>query len=103
MELQLANENRLELVVSNSATSLQDLLDSQKQLFRDQINELENIVRTQCQLTGVNPLSEEMVSYVYIFNCDFSPSIIKIKVKEGFIIVFCTTYDYIYLFTKIIV
>lgn len=62
MELQLANGNQLELVVSNSATSLQDLLDSQTDLFRGQIDELENIVLTQCQLTGVNPLSQEMAA-----------------------------------------
>ncbi|CDP03525.1 unnamed protein product [Coffea canephora] len=62
MELQLANENQLELVVSNSPTSLQDLLDSQTDLFRGQIDELENIVLTQCQLTGVNPLSQEMAA-----------------------------------------
>ncbi|CAI9105345.1 OLC1v1004251C1 [Oldenlandia corymbosa var. corymbosa] len=62
MELQLANENQLELVVSNSSSPIQDLLISQKELFRSQIEELENIVLTQCNLTGVNPLSQEMAA-----------------------------------------
>ncbi|KAL3531440.1 hypothetical protein ACH5RR_010762 [Cinchona calisaya] len=62
MELQLAKENRLELVVSNSATSFNDLLDSQKDLLRGQIDQLENIIVAQCNLTGVNPLSQEMAA-----------------------------------------
>ena len=84
MELQLANENQLELVVSNSPTSLQDLLDSQTDLFRGQIDELENIVLTQCQLTGVNPLSQEMVGYIStiaIFSLQLPDSLIETNVK----------------------
>lgn len=57
-----SRENQLELVVSNSSTSLEECLHAQKDLFRSQIDELENIVLTQCKLTGVNPLSQEMAA-----------------------------------------
>ncbi|KAI3449520.1 hypothetical protein Pfo_006185 [Paulownia fortunei] len=43
-------------------TSYQDLLDAQKDLFQNQIENLQYIVATQCKLTGVNPLSQEMAA-----------------------------------------
>ncbi|XP_031112282.1 homeobox protein LUMINIDEPENDENS [Ipomoea triloba] len=55
-------ENQLQLVVSSPATSFHDLLASQRELFRSQVDHLENIVVTQCKLTGVNPLSQEMAA-----------------------------------------
>ncbi|KAL6500364.1 hypothetical protein OROHE_025730 [Orobanche hederae] len=42
--------------------SYQDLLESQKDLFENQIEKLQQIVATQCKLTGVNPLSQEMAA-----------------------------------------
>ncbi|CAA0832042.1 Homeobox protein LUMINIDEPENDENS [Striga hermonthica] len=39
-----------------------DLLDAQKDLFENQIEKLQQIVATQCKLTGVNPLSQEMAA-----------------------------------------
>uniref|UniRef100_A0A5B6Z3L9 Putative Homeodomain-like superfamily protein n=1 Tax=Davidia involucrata TaxID=16924 RepID=A0A5B6Z3L9_DAVIN len=55
-------ENKLELAVSASTASFQELLDSQEELFCGQIDQLQNIVVTQCKLTGVNPLSQEMAA-----------------------------------------
>ncbi|KAL0435850.1 UNVERIFIED_CONTAM: Homeobox protein LUMINIDEPENDENS [Sesamum radiatum] len=43
-------------------TSYQDLLDTQRDLFQNQIEKLQQIVATQCKLTGVNPLSQEMAA-----------------------------------------
>lgn len=43
--------------------SYQELLGEQKDLFQNQIEKLQEIVATQCKLTGVNPLSQEMVLY----------------------------------------
>lgn len=38
-----------------------ELLNSQKELFHSQIDQLQDVVVTQCKLTGVNPLAQEMV------------------------------------------
>ncbi|KAI3800956.1 hypothetical protein L1987_29056 [Smallanthus sonchifolius] len=54
---------QLALVVSpNTTTSYERLLESQKELVSKQICELQNIVSTQCKLTGINPLSQEMAA-----------------------------------------
>nr|XP_043619577.1 homeobox protein LUMINIDEPENDENS [Erigeron canadensis] len=63
----MAISNQLALVVSSSSndkntTSYEQLLDSQKDLISKQIYDLQNIVSTQCKLTGVNPLSQEMAA-----------------------------------------
>ncbi|KAL3644793.1 hypothetical protein CASFOL_009973 [Castilleja foliolosa] len=42
--------------------SYEDLLNAQKDLFENQIEKLQDIVATQCNLTGVNPLSQEMAA-----------------------------------------
>ncbi|XP_060178876.1 homeobox protein LUMINIDEPENDENS [Lycium barbarum] len=57
-------ENQLQLALSTSptTTSFMSLFDSQKELFFKQIDQLENIVLHQCNLTGVNPLSQEMAA-----------------------------------------
>ncbi|KAK4357278.1 hypothetical protein RND71_022888 [Anisodus tanguticus] len=55
-------ENQLQLALSTPTTSFISLFDSQKELFRSQIDQLENIVLHQCNLTGVNPLSQEMAA-----------------------------------------
>ncbi|XP_073064850.1 homeobox protein LUMINIDEPENDENS-like isoform X1 [Primulina eburnea] len=55
--------NQLELVVSKrAATSYQELLEAQNDLFQTQIGKLQKIVATQCKLTGINPLSQEMAA-----------------------------------------
>ncbi|XP_010259673.1 PREDICTED: homeobox protein LUMINIDEPENDENS-like [Nelumbo nucifera] len=51
-----------ELDVGNTEESFQRFLDSQKELFHEQIDQLQKIVVTQCKLTGVNPLSQEMAA-----------------------------------------
>lgn len=38
-----------------------ELLESQKKIFHSQIDQLQDVVVTQCKLTGVNPLAQEMV------------------------------------------
>nr|XP_016449138.1 PREDICTED: homeobox protein LUMINIDEPENDENS-like [Nicotiana tabacum] len=56
-------ENQLQLALLSSPTaSFMTLFDSQKELLRNQIDQLENIVLRQCNLTGVNPLSQEMAA-----------------------------------------
>lgn len=51
------------LEIGTSVDSFQKFLDSQKDLFRSQVDQLQTIVVTQCKLTGVNPLSQEMVRF----------------------------------------
>lgn len=54
----------MEVAASPAPTSYQAFLDEQKDLFQNQIEKLQQIVATQCKLTGVNPLSQEMVLFV---------------------------------------
>ncbi|KAG2697376.1 hypothetical protein I3760_07G102300 [Carya illinoinensis] len=51
-----------ELEIGNSVDSFQRFMDSQRELFHSQIDQLQKIVVTQCKLTGVNPLSQEMAA-----------------------------------------
>lgn len=53
--------NSLEIEIGSSVDSFQKFLESQRELFHSQIDQLQNVVVTQCRLTGVNPLSQEMV------------------------------------------
>ncbi|CAI9761455.1 unnamed protein product [Fraxinus pennsylvanica] len=46
----------------SSVTTYTELLDLQKQLFKSQIQQLKYLVKTHRELTGVNPLSPEMVA-----------------------------------------
>ncbi|KAJ6404235.1 hypothetical protein OIU84_012421 [Salix udensis] len=48
--------------IGSSVESFQKFLDSQRELFHNQIDHLQRIVVTQCKLTGVNPLSQEMAA-----------------------------------------
>ncbi|XP_038876754.1 homeobox protein LUMINIDEPENDENS [Benincasa hispida] len=50
------------LEIGTSVDSFHRFLDSQKDLFRSQVDQLQTIVVTQCKLTGVNPLSQEMAA-----------------------------------------
>ncbi|XP_068662221.1 homeobox protein LUMINIDEPENDENS-like isoform X2 [Aristolochia californica] len=52
----------MELDIGHTVESFQQFLESQKDLFHSQIDQLEKIVVTQCKLTGVNPLSQEMAA-----------------------------------------
>ncbi|XP_052196130.1 homeobox protein LUMINIDEPENDENS [Diospyros lotus] len=60
--MEVLKENQLELALCESTASSQGLLHSQMELFRSQVDQLQNIVVTQCKLTGVNPLSQEMAA-----------------------------------------
>ncbi|KAF4354304.1 hypothetical protein G4B88_007433 [Cannabis sativa] len=54
------DEDFLEIQIGTSADSLAKSLDSQRELFHSQVDQLQRIVVTQCKLTGANPLSQEM-------------------------------------------
>lgn len=56
------NEDFSELQIGSSAESFQRVLLSQRELFHSQIDQFQEIVTTQCKLTGVNPLSQEMAA-----------------------------------------
>lgn len=56
-------EDLSEIEIGNSVESFQKFVDSQRELFHSQIDELQKIVVTQCKLTGANPLSQEMVCF----------------------------------------
>lgn len=62
MMMDVWNEYPSELEIGSSMESLEKLMESQKQLVHKQIDQLQNIVNTQCKLTGVNPLSQEMAA-----------------------------------------
>ncbi|KAI3773128.1 hypothetical protein L6452_04328 [Arctium lappa] len=62
MAISNANHQLALVVSSNTTTTYEELLESQKELLSKQIYELQNIVSTQCKLTGVNPLSQEMAA-----------------------------------------
>ncbi|XP_025888793.2 homeobox protein LUMINIDEPENDENS-like isoform X1 [Solanum lycopersicum] len=55
-------ENQLQLALTSPTPPLSSLLDSQKELLNSQIHQLQNIVVQQCNLTGINPLSQEMAA-----------------------------------------
>ncbi|KAJ1412645.1 Homeobox-like domain superfamily [Sesbania bispinosa] len=56
------NDDFTELETGSSVESFQRFLVSQKELFHSQIDQFQEIVVTQCKLTGVNPLSQEMAA-----------------------------------------
>ncbi|KAL5795538.1 hypothetical protein ACOSQ2_000358 [Xanthoceras sorbifolium] len=60
--MEAPKENSLEIQIGSSVESFRKFLDSQKELFHSQIDQLQNVVVTQCRLTGVNPLSQEMAA-----------------------------------------
>ncbi|GAV83362.1 hypothetical protein CFOL_v3_26810 [Cephalotus follicularis] len=51
-----------EIEIGSSMESFLKLMDSQRELVHNQIDQLQRIVVTQCKLTGVNPLSQEMAA-----------------------------------------
>ncbi|KAJ6319806.1 hypothetical protein OIU78_015255 [Salix suchowensis] len=48
--------------IGSSVESFQKFLDSQRELFHNQTDHLQRIIVTQCKLSGVNPLSQEMAA-----------------------------------------
>lgn len=69
-----------ELEMGTSMESFQKVLESQKTLFHSQIDHLQNIVVTHCKLTGANPLSQEMVRFLFIIRIDFEFRVLYISV-----------------------
>ncbi|KAJ6674906.1 HOMEOBOX PROTEIN LUMINIDEPENDENS [Salix viminalis] len=55
-------EDLTETEIGSSVESFQKFLDSQRELFHNQTDHLQRIVVTQCKLTGVNLLSQEMAA-----------------------------------------
>lgn len=60
--MEVCDEKRLQLVAREPTKSFEELLYSQTELFYGQIEQLETLVATQCSLTAVNPLSQEMAA-----------------------------------------
>ncbi|KAJ8749570.1 hypothetical protein K2173_026219 [Erythroxylum novogranatense] len=60
--MEMLNTNLEEIEIGTSASSFQRFLHQQRELFHSQIDQLQSVVVTQCQLTGVNPLSQEMAA-----------------------------------------
>ncbi|XP_061369379.1 homeobox protein LUMINIDEPENDENS [Gastrolobium bilobum] len=60
--MEVWNDDFLEVEIGSSVESFQRFLASQKELLHNQIDQFQEIVVTQCNLTGVNPLSQEMAA-----------------------------------------
>ncbi|KAF9621011.1 hypothetical protein IFM89_015833 [Coptis chinensis] len=59
--------------IGSSIHSFSKFLEYQKDLFHSQIHQLQNIVVTQCRLTAVNPLSQEMAAGALSINIGKRP------------------------------
>lgn len=77
--MDVLKENLTELEVGSTVESLQKFIDFQKDLFHSQIDQLQKVVVTQCKLTGVNPLAQEMVRHPDIH---FFFSLLKFDTKK---------------------
>ncbi|PKI42181.1 hypothetical protein CRG98_037420 [Punica granatum] len=60
--MEVPTEESLEQEIAHSPASFLKFLESQRELLHSQIDQLQNVVVTQCKLTGVNPLSQEMAA-----------------------------------------
>lgn len=69
----------------SSITTYPDLLDMQKQLFKSQVQQLKFMVKTHRELTGVNPLSPDMVIF-FSFYANFI-------FMENFLLLFLDNYS----------
>ena len=61
LSMEVLKENMSEIDIGASMASFKKFLDSQNDLFNSQVDQLGSIVLRQCEITGVNPLSQEMV------------------------------------------
>ncbi|CAN1354416.1 Homeobox protein LUMINIDEPENDENS [Linum perenne] len=66
-------EDLAEMEIGTSAASFQRFMDTQKDLFHSQVDQLQRIVVIQCKLTGVNPLSQEMAAGALSINIGKRP------------------------------
>ncbi|XVF32729.1 hypothetical protein REPUB_Repub17cG0108000 [Reevesia pubescens] len=60
--MDVLKENLAELEIGSTVESLQKFIGIQRELFHSQIDQLQSVVVTQCKLTGVNPLAQEMAA-----------------------------------------
>jgi hypothetical protein len=44
------------------ASSIPAMVAAQQKMLHEQADQLQNLLDTQCRITGVNPLAQEMVS-----------------------------------------
>lgn len=66
--MEVSRDDFSELEIGTSVDSFTRFVNSQRELFHNQIDDLQRIVVTQCKLTGVNPLSQEMVRFRFEFS-----------------------------------
>ncbi|KAF5731465.1 putative Homeobox protein LUMINIDEPENDENS [Tripterygium wilfordii] len=71
--MEALKDNLEEVDIGSSVDSFQKILNSQKDLFHSQIDQLQRIVVAQCKLTGVNPLSQEMAAGALSINIGKRP------------------------------
>ncbi|CAL0311084.1 unnamed protein product [Lupinus luteus] len=71
--MEVSNDDFMEVEIGSSVESLQNFLASQRDLFHSQIDQFQQIVVTQCKLTGVNPLSQEMAAGALSINIGKRP------------------------------
>ncbi|XP_038681934.1 homeobox protein LUMINIDEPENDENS-like isoform X2 [Tripterygium wilfordii] len=71
--MEVLKDNLEEVKIGSSVESFKKLLNSQKDLFHSQIDQLQRIVVTQCKHTGVNPLSQEMAAGALSINIGKRP------------------------------
>ncbi|RVX20545.1 Homeobox protein LUMINIDEPENDENS [Vitis vinifera] len=62
LSMEVLKENISEIDIGTSTASFKKFVDSQNELFNSQVDQLGSIVLKQCELTGVNPLSQEMAA-----------------------------------------
>ncbi|PPD95520.1 hypothetical protein GOBAR_DD07456 [Gossypium barbadense] len=60
--MDVLKENLAELEIGSTVESIEKFIEIQRELFHSQIDQLQNVVVTQCKLTGVNPLAQEMAA-----------------------------------------
>ncbi|XVE73272.1 hypothetical protein DITRI_Ditri11bG0104000 [Diplodiscus trichospermus] len=60
--MDVLKESLTEIEIGSTVESLQKFIEIQRELFHSQIDQLQNLVVTQCKLTGVNPLAQEMAA-----------------------------------------
>lgn len=88
MELML-KDYPSELEVGASMESFYNAIESQKNLFHSQVDQLRNVVVTHCKLTAVNPLSQEMVSpstffFTFLISTFFYSSFCRLLIVASF-------------------
>ena len=80
--MKFLEEDFAEPQIGVSSETLQRSLEIQRDLFHSQVDQFQRIVVKQCKLTGVNPLSQEMVSVFFFFFGFFNSCFCLVHKKE---------------------